>query len=60
MHETIIHERKFYPPDNGFIYHVRLQILQNVMSQTMLKVTLLVENVEMTIHEVTKIAYRSS
>ena len=25
------------------------------MSQTMLKVTLLVENVEMTIHEVTKI-----
>ena len=52
MHETIIHERKFYPPDNGFIYHVRLQILQNVMSQTMLKVTLLVENVEMTIHEV--------
>ena len=29
------------------------------MSQTMLKVTLLVENVEMTIHEVTKIAYRA-
>ena len=32
------------------------------MSQTMLKVTLLVENVEMTIHEVIKIAgdYRAS
>ena len=29
------------------------------MSQTMLKVTLLVENVEMTIHEVTKTAYRA-
>ena len=55
MHETIIHERKFYPPDNGFIYHVRVQILQNVKSQTLLKVTLLMENVEMTIHEVAEI-----